>query len=507
MSQAIQDMTACQLARQIADGKMSSTEAVEAHVRQIESVNPSLNAVVVPLFEQAMSEARAADQRQASGEALGPLHGVPITIKEMFDVQGTPTTAGLTTRAKHRAGHDAVTVARLRAAGAIVLGKTNVPQLGMMAESDNPVYGRTNHPTDPDRGPGGSSGGEAAIVAAKGSPLGLGSDGGGSIRFPSHACGICGFKPTGKRLSMLGHWTSSNWPSDWAQPGPMARDVDDLILALQVLSAKQTSQFDECPLPLGDPAVIPVDQLRIGVYEQLDALPAAPAIRRAVVSAAASLEASGAEMIAFELPEVEAIWDLYMQIFYAEGLRDIRRQLKGSVIDWRTRDYVRLSQLPTLARPVFARTASWIGQKRIGGTLSTLKRPVVSADRYCDLMMQMAQYRMRFQRLLDRHQLDALIGPPCAITAFPHGEFYANYALVYTGVYNLLGLPAGVVPVTQVQAHEASISCQGSDAVDRCLAGAASGSEGLPVGVQVIGRWWQDEVVLAVMKEVFTASE
>ena len=500
-------MTAGNIARRIADGRISSREAVEAHIRQIERVNPSLNAVVVPLFEQAQIEANAADERQAADQPLGPLHGVPITIKEMFDVAGTPTTAGLTARAKSRASRDAVTVGRLRQAGAIILGKTNVPQLGMMAESDNPVYGRTNHPLNPDRTPGGSSGGEAAIIAAGGSPLGLGSDGGGSIRFPSHACGICGFKPTGKRLSMLGHWSSTNWPSDWVQPGPMSRDVDDLILALRALSPQANHKFDECPLPLGDPEQVEIGRLRVAYYEELNELPAAPANRRAVRLAVETLADSGAEVVPVQLPRTGAMWDLFMQIFYAEGFHDLRRQLKGSVVDWRTREYVRLSRLPTVARPVLAGVASLIGERHVSRTVTKLKRPTVSAKRYCELLARMAQYRLEFEAWLDRERIDVLVTPVSAIPAFRHGDFYANYALIYTGIFNLLSLPAGSVPVTRVRSDETSLPTVPRDAVDRSMVSAVDDSEGLPVGVQIVARWWKDDVALAVMKRVAGLAE
>jgi fatty acid amide hydrolase len=192
------------MARQIAAGAITSAELVEAHIRRIEAVNPRLNAVVVTRFEQARAEAAAADEARRRGDPLGPLHGVPITIKECFHVAGTPSTEGVGRFASELVAHDAPLVARLRRAGAIVLAKTNVPQLLLMHETDNPVYGRTQNPWDLERGPGGSSGGEGAIVASGGSPLGLGNDIGGSIRFPAHSCGICGIKPTTLRLTNAG---------------------------------------------------------------------------------------------------------------------------------------------------------------------------------------------------------------------------------------------------------------------------------------------------------------
>jgi fatty acid amide hydrolase len=201
---------AAEIAHRVASGELSARDVVEACISRMERVNGRLNALAVPLFEQARAAATAADAARDRGDALGPLHRMPVTIKDMFDTAGTATTAGLTGRAARVVDADSPLVERLRRAGAIVLGKTNVQQLGMLFETDNPVYGRTNNPWDPGRSPGGSSGGEAALIAAGGSPLGLGSDGGGSTRQPCHCCGIHGLKPTGGRLTMRGHWIVAN---------------------------------------------------------------------------------------------------------------------------------------------------------------------------------------------------------------------------------------------------------------------------------------------------------
>ncbi|MEP6972694.1 MAG: amidase family protein [Actinomycetota bacterium] len=198
----IAGLSASVLAQEIADGRMSVVEVVEAHITRIEAVDPRLNAVVVPMFDDARRRAQEADRLPT--ELRGRLHGVPITVKECFDVTGTPSTAGLTARSRHRAKTDAPLIASVRQAGGILLGKTNVSQLLMYVETDNPVYGRTNNPHDADRSPGGSSGGEAAIIAAGGSALGLGTDVGGSVRVPAHGCGIHAFKPTPGLLSVAG---------------------------------------------------------------------------------------------------------------------------------------------------------------------------------------------------------------------------------------------------------------------------------------------------------------
>jgi fatty acid amide hydrolase len=179
-----------QIAQEIASCKVSAREVVAVCIKRIESTHDAINAVVAPRFEQALKEADLADVARSRGDTLGPLHGVPITAKESFDLTGTATTAGLTHRANHRAANDALVVARLRQAGAIVLGKTNVSQLLLHDSCRNPLYGQTNNPWRAQRSPGASSGGEAAILAVGGSALGIGSDIGGSVRLPADACGL-----------------------------------------------------------------------------------------------------------------------------------------------------------------------------------------------------------------------------------------------------------------------------------------------------------------------------
>src|SRR5690242_14830627 len=190
-----------ELARLIASRTVSATEVVTAHLERIQEFEPRLRAVVAPLYEQALAEAAQADRSSAEGK---PLHGVPVTVKECYHVRGTPSTVGLDSKRDGKATEDAELVARLRLSGAIVVAKTNVPQLLVYVEADNPLYGRTNNPWRHERTPGGSSGGEAAALAAGYSSLGLGTDLGGSVRIPAHFCGLQSLKPTPGRLSLHG---------------------------------------------------------------------------------------------------------------------------------------------------------------------------------------------------------------------------------------------------------------------------------------------------------------
>jgi fatty acid amide hydrolase len=493
--------SAAELARRIAAGDLSAAEVVEAHIRRIEAVNPRLNALVVPLFDQARKEARTADAARASGKPLGPLHGVPVTIKEMFDVAGTATTVGLSARAEQRAAADAFPVSRLRRAGAIILGKTNVAQLGMMFESDNPLYGRTNNPWNLARTSGGSSGGEAALIAAGGSPLGLGSDGGGSIRHPSHCCGIHGFKPTSRRLTMRGHWMVPNYPPDWVQPGPMARSVADLGLALAVLAAPGQEAVDPAiaPAPLGRPDAVALRGLRVGVYEDDGYFPPAPALRRAVRESAAALRERGAEVEEFRPPDVELGVGTYFGLIYHDGLAALKRFGAGSRLDPRIRKLILAVSVPNWLRPALARLFRRLGRRYDAFYLRSVRRRKLTVDAYWRLVEQQNEYRGRFLAALDGGQFDAILCPPNGLPALTHDCFYGAVAGSYGLLYNLLGMPAGVVAATRVRPGEESDRPASRDPALRVARAVEAGSAGLPVGVQVVARHWREDVALAVM--------
>ncbi len=318
------NLSATQLAQEIKAGRLSAKEVVDTHIGRIEAVNPRINAVVIPLFEEARKEADAADAAQRRGHSLGPLHGVPITIKEQFLVKGTATSFGLLNQKDHRAAEDGPLVRRLREAGAIILGKTNTSQLLIYIESDNPVYGRTNNPWNLERTCGGSSGGEAAIIAAGGSPLGLGGDLGGSIREPAHFCGIHGLKPTSWRLTNFDTRPdvfSGGQEVIVPQPGPMARSVADLALAMEVLAAPGVERIDPSipPVPWRNPADVSASALRIAVYTDDGYFKASPAIRRVVDDAANALRALGAQVEPWTPPDVSQAIRLFFSIFTADG--------------------------------------------------------------------------------------------------------------------------------------------------------------------------------------------
>lgn len=507
---------AAELARAIAGGEISSTEAVAAHIERIGEVEPRLNAMVVPRFDEAVREAAEADRRLAearrSSAPLGPLHGVPITVKESLHLAGTPSTGGLPARRSHRAERDSPLVALLREAGAVILGKTNVPELLLYLEADNPLYGRTLHPERDDRSPGGSSGGEGAIVAAGGSPLGLGTDVGGSIRIPAHVCGIHGLKPTSGRLTMTETFDVGLFPGQRAilgVAGPLARRVEDLTLAMEILlSGGRRSVDSRFPwAPLGDPSAIRPETLRVAWYEDDGYLRPAPALRRVVREAAEAFEERGAVVERWSPPDVGRSMDLYFSLLSADGAAWARDLLRTEGRhDRRVRDLGRLAGLPSLVRSVLVGVLPLVGQRRLAERLRSLgARSTGSLWRLVD---ELDRYRDGFLEDLgwghpdrtDGRGYDLLLCPPSAHPAVTHGaSYYLTGVSSYSILYNVLGLPAGVVAAGRVGEGEECDRPPTRDVVEKAARQVEQGSAGLPVGVQVVAPPWREDLALSGM--------
>lgn len=502
-------LSASEIARRIAAGRLSSQEVIEAHIRRIEVVNPRLNAVVVPLFEQARAEARRADRLREQGTLLGLLHGVPITLKEQYMVSGTPTTVGLLSYKSKVMEREGPLVTRLRQAGAIILGKTNASQLllSLSGTCENPVYGRTNNPWDLARAPGGSSGGEAAIIAAGGSPLGLGADAGGSIRVPAHFCGLYSLLPTARRLTNLDtapYADVAGQEAILAQPCPLARSVQDLRLAMGVLAAPGLNAFDPSVPPVSwpDPTAVSLPGLRIGMYTENGVFSVAPAVRRAVEEAAQILRARGAIVESWNPPDVAEAVRLFVGLRGADGFATSKRLLRGNPSERRIRFNLRMASLPGAVRAPLADLLRRSGQAHLATSLQSL-RGAVSVDQYWQLVEERNQYRQRFLAALDAERFDALLCPPYALPAPPHdspGTLNATHAGSDSLLYTLLGLPAGVAPITRVHPGEESERRVGNDLVERAARAVEMNSAGLPIGVQVVARPWREDIVLALME-------
>ena len=499
------DWGAAEIARRIARREISATEVAKAHIERIQLVDGRINAVILPRFEEALADAAAADERQARGVALGPLHGVPFTAKCCFLTAGQPATVGNTRGTISE--HDALLVRRLKKAGAILLGKTNVPQMMTWHECDNPVYGRTNNPWDLERTPGGSTGGEAAIVAARGSPLGLGNDLGGSIRVPCHFCGIHGLKPTSFRLPREGSLTTlRGMDSIVTQPGPMARRVEDLWLALQVM-ADSSDGFvagDVTPAKLPDPAAVDISKLKIAVLTDDGMFPASTGIRRAVLESADVLRRRGAAIVEFDRAATQGLLgsgeflDIYCGLLGSDGGADARRMTQGVKLDWRAARLLWIAGLRMPTRMAVARALRIAGQKWMA-RMVMLIRPLSA-----DAARQLAFKRQRFTRgVLDKltaDRIDALLLPPHAVPATQHVRGFDLVAAAgYAMLFNLMGLPAGVVSTTRVKLGEETGRRTSRDQVERQAVAVDRGSTGLPIGVQVAALPWREDVVLATL--------
>jgi len=427
--------------------EISSHELVRACVERIEQVNPRLNAVVQVCTEQALEDAHAADQALARGNVIGPLHGVPFMLKDAIETKGVICTGGTEGRAHYNPIEDAVVVKRLREAGAILLGKTNCPELGWAWEADNLIYGRTNNPYDLNLSPGGSSGGESAIIAAGGSPFGLGSDAGGSVRFPAHCTGIASIKPTSGRVPRTGHFPGPGGLLDalW-QIGPLARYVEDLALVLPVISGIDMQDAAIVPMPLGDPQAVDLRKLRVAFHVDNGIVPPSSDVAAAVKKAAEALAEAGVSVEEVRPPGIEQTYEIYLALFTADGGAGVESLLKEAGT---CRVHPLMQRVLDLQHQR-AKSVAELGA--LVGRWDTFRR---------EMLCFMLNY-------------DALLSPVCSFAGMEHGSTYDRLpSFSYTMTSNLTGWPAAVVR------------------------GGAT-LQGLPIGVQIVARPWREDVALAV---------
>lgn len=497
------ELPAHELARLIAKRELSAVEVVREHIARIEEMNPKLNAVVCKRYEAAVKEATEADRRLAQGEAPKPLHGVPVSIKESLDLAGTASTVGLASRKDTLANTTDLHVARLREEGAIVLCKTNVAQMLVYMESDNPLYGRSNNPWDLERTPGGSSGGEAAIVAAGGVALGLGTDIGGSIRCPASFCGIYGLKPTTGRCTDVGRYSIPvGQRAITSQVGPFGRTVKDVATALEIING---GAMPECvpSRALADYRSVELDQLRIAWFVDDGDLPASPAARRAVREAADVLKAAGARVTPWQPPDIRSAIKIFYGLLAADGMRSMRGVAQGNRLDPRVKRLMISTAIPRPGLALLRTLLSFVGQRRLAELLDAFG--FVGTHHYWRFVDEQSHYQDRFVQALDQHDaggpFDAILCPSFAVPALRHGAS-ADIGLggAYVLLANLLGWPAGSAPFTRVRADEETDRAPSSDLIERAARNSEFGSRGLPIGVQVIARPWCEHIVLGVMR-------
>jgi amidase len=458
--------TATRLARAIRSGKLSSVEATGAHLERIGRLNGTINALVVIDGERAVKAAKAADRaRGKKGAKLGPLHGVPITIKEAFDVAGLHTTSSHPPLKDNVAQSDASLVARLRAAGAIILGKTNVPELCADFQTESPLFGTTKNPWDTARGAGGSTGGGAAAVAARLSPLEIGSDLGGSVRNPAHYNGIFTLKPSEWRVPGRGHVPglpgkiqTFHWMNTY---GPLARSVEDLDLALRVIAGPDGNEAEAAPVPLGPTPGLKAKGLRIAVLESNPLVRVSADTAKVVDATARLLSKAGAKVKRAEPAGLDwqQGWDDWCDLFYymTQALEPLSaRQPMFAGID---------SPDPTVRS---AARATPLDMARFFALLDRRDRLMKSCESLLDEYDAWLMPVMPGAAFIRQPQTEPLV-----IDGVPHPYFFAGTA--YNFLANLTGQPSVVLP-------------------------CGFSKEGLPIGLQLTGKRWGDAKLLGVAK-------
>jgi amidase len=449
---------ASQLLQMLRSRQVSSAELVSAFIERIESINHHVKSVVTLCEERAAEESDEADRRLSGREDVRALEGLPITIKDSIETKGIRSTDGMKIFEHHIPTEDAPTVARLRAAGAIIIAKTNLPEMAMDYDCDNPLFGATNNPWHVGRVPGGSSGGEAAALASGMCALGLGSDYGGSIRIPSHFCGTVGLKPTWGTIPTTGHMPpapASTPPlAHMATIGPMARYVDDLTLEYNLLRGAHPGSPYTVPSLEAHPEKVNLKQTPCAFFTDIESgAPVAAEIRAAAERAAKALSKIGVP-VEQKAPPIKDAARIWMDYAMADGSQLLHEMLAGR--EHLSRERLRksfMNPLPSKSAAEFFRTS--------------IERDI---------------FRIQLAHFMERYPI--IIGPPFCITAFEHGAidvdidgksfnlFAANWPALWV---NCAGLPAAVVP-------------------------AGHDRDGLPIGVQIVGRAFAEETVLAVAR-------
>ncbi len=445
---AIHYQEATALAALIRTKQLSSREVVQAHLDRIQAVNPKINAVVTLMAEQALASADAADKAVADGSSLGPLHGVPFSIKDALDTAGVLTQRGSKLFAGAIPDKDATAVARFKAASGIPLMKSNLPEFSAWTESDNRVTGRTNNPWNLERTPGGSSGGELAALAAGMSPIGIGSDVMISVRGPAAFTGVAALKATHGRVPYTGHYPRVT--SHWFHVGPMARTIRDVALGYSILKGPDglDGYAIHAPDAQADGGRLAGQPIRVGWVSDAAFAPVDPEITAAVAAAARQLADLGCAVEEVTLPFLGDAFGALATLFYGEIAPSIKALAAG-----------RESELHAIGAGIVA----------------------TPDPSFCDFAAAHAKVealRSAFAGFFQKY--DVLLTPVTPMTATPHGalELVVNgvtapwtHVMAATCPFNMTGLPALSVPY-------------------------AFSSEKLPIGIQLVARWLDEDTIL-----------
>ncbi len=466
-------LTATELADMIREKKVTSVEVLEAHLDHISKHNSKLNAIVTLNAEEARFRAREADAALDRGENWGPLHGVPVTIKDAFETRGLKTTASFKPLAEYVPQQDATVVERIKAAGAVIIGKTNMPMLALDIQTNSPIFGTANNPWDLSRTTGGSTGGGASSIASGLSPLEIGSDIGGSVRIPAHFCGVFSIKPTENIVAMTGHIPE---PPDAPRgvrhmgvSGPLARSVEDLQLTLPLLAGPDGKCWDIAPVPMEKEAEMSSNDISLAWTDHFGNLTASQDTRDAMTAAVNTLSNAGCTVEKSNPSDLdfEKVWQTWGEVLGAEvgsGMPAFPRFLTGMQYK-------------------LMRDKSVFKKGMLKGLKMTLHDYAKVLTRRDGLISQLENFLSG---------CDAWLCPVTAGPAFPHCKTgqpivideqpmsYFKAAVRFTSVFNLTGNPVVVIPMGKSR-------------------------EGLPLGMQIVGRRWTDMRLLSVAQAISNA--
>ncbi|OSD03090.1 amidase signature enzyme [Trametes coccinea BRFM310] len=508
--------TAQEIVHRISKGEWTASDVLDAYIARALLAQDVTNCLTEVLFAEARAQAKALDLEFAqTGKIRGPLHGVPVTFKDTYDIKGRDSTLGFSSHADAPRAEDALVVKLVREAGGIPLCKTNNSQLLFFFECSNPVWGRTLNPYSKSYSSGGTSGGEAALLAMDGAALGWGTDIGGSLRIPASFCGIYSLKPGWSRISMTG--VQGTWPGFEAVrtvAGPMGRSVDDIELGARLVFGKQGDEYDPAPLPYRTPEM--PKKLRFGYYLSDNFVKPSPACQRAVREAAEALRKAGHECIEFELPCAQRAMELFIGITAADKYKTLSAELNGDPMELGVMPLVYGPRLPGWLRNGVA----WLLNKVYKDDVypSTVRaasgKPVEEFHRWVKQRDEFV--RMFYREIWDKYGFDGIIAPVLATPGLPHNSVQYLLGLACTDLlYNLVESPVGTVPVTRVRTSTDFLTAEhtdprvgpghGSPFIEGLLYRGdgfydAEKMDGLPVGVQVVGRRWEDEKVVEMMR-------
>ncbi|KFW81327.1 Vitamin D3 hydroxylase-associated protein, partial [Manacus vitellinus] len=510
----ILSLTMVELAEKLKEGSLSPESVLYSYMDKVKALEVNREVNCLTDFIHGCEDQL---QKLKKQKEKGLLYGIPISIKDHINCKGHISSGGMVKFLGQVKEEDSVIVQVLKHQGAIPFVKTNIPQTMINYDCSNLIFGQTLNPLNHQKSPGGSSGGEGALIAGGGSILGIGSDVAGSIRLPSSFCGLCGLKPTGNRIRYIPTSVLFFHPVTFVLAvtpmlGPMARDVDSLALCMRALLCEEMFRLDPTvpPIPFNEEVYTSSNPLRIGYYEGDGYFQPSPSMKRAIQQTRKLLQDAGHTLVPFAPPKIDYMVDeLFTRGIFSDGAAHLVDCFKGDIVDPNLKSQFNTYRLPALVKRILAFLLKPIVRRFFPLLFLCVSTdlPLLSNRHFCHLLYLSSQvYRTEFIAKWRKLRLDVILCPALG-PAFNHGYAGKLFAATsYTNLYNVLNFPAGVVPVSTVtRADEEELKhYQGHyrDPWDKRLKEAVEGAVGLPVAVQRVALPWQEELCLRFMKEV-----